>query len=142
MKRNDAPTGGAAALNAFLDQGSSFEGKLTFKGAVRVDGRFVGEILSSDTLFVGETGEIEGTVRVGEAVISGRIRGTLIVERRVKLLAAARVEGDLQTATLVVEEGAQFDGRVIMQHADKAAEQTHLESAVRAALDGKPAGQA
>ncbi len=141
MKRNDAPTGGAAALNAFLDQGSSFEGKLTYKGAVRIDGRFGGEIVSSDTLYVGETGEIEGTIRVGEAIVSGNVRGTLVVERRLKLLATARVEGDVQTGALVVEEGASLDGRIVMLNAGTAAEKSHLESAVKAALDGKP-GQA
>lgn len=138
MKRNESThaNGTPATLNAFLDQGSAFEGKLTFKGAVRIDGRFTGEVQSSDTLFVGETGEIDGTVRVGEAVVSGVVRGSLIVERRLKFLETARVEGEVQTATLVIEEGAKFDGRVSMQATPAKAEQARLESAVKSALDG------
>ena len=57
-----APTASAAGpggLTAFIDQGSEFEGKLSFRDTVRIDGRFRGEIASENTLIVGESGEIE-----------------------------------------------------------------------------------
>ncbi len=41
-------------LNALLGKGSQFEGKLLFEGTVRIDGKFTGEIISTDTLIVGE----------------------------------------------------------------------------------------
>ena len=46
----------AGGLTAFIDQGSAFEGKLSFKDTVRIDGHFSGEITSENTLIVGETG--------------------------------------------------------------------------------------
>ena len=49
-------SGGTAGLSAFIDQGSEFEGKLSFKDTVRIDGRFLGEISSENTLVVGESG--------------------------------------------------------------------------------------
>ncbi len=56
-----APTPSRAAaapgsLTAFIDQGSEFEGKLSFRDTVRIDGRFRGEISSDNTLIVGERG--------------------------------------------------------------------------------------
>jgi hypothetical protein len=51
-------SGGLGGLTAFIDQGSEFEGKLSFKDTVRIDGRFRGEISSENTLIVGESGEI------------------------------------------------------------------------------------
>ena len=53
----------AGGLTAFIDQGSEFEGKLSFKDTVRIDGRFRGEISSENTLIVGESGEIEAAIR-------------------------------------------------------------------------------
>ena len=50
-------------LTAFIDQGSEFEGKLSFRDTVRIDGRFRGEITSENTLIVGESGEIEADIR-------------------------------------------------------------------------------
>src|SRR5262249_28670088 len=53
----------SSTLSAFIDHGSEFEGKLTFKDTVRIDGSFRGEISSENTLVVGESGEIMATVR-------------------------------------------------------------------------------
>ena len=58
-KRGDETTdsadvkSGGGNLTAFIDQGSDFDGKLTFKDTVRIDGSFQGEISSENTLIVG-----------------------------------------------------------------------------------------
>ena len=57
-----APPSSGGGLTAFIDQGSEFEGKLSFKDTVRIDGHFTGEITSENTLVVGETGEIEANI--------------------------------------------------------------------------------
>ena len=63
--------GGFGNLTAFIDQGSEFEGKLSFKDTVRIDGTFRGEIASENTLVVGETGEIEANIESKNVIISG-----------------------------------------------------------------------
>ncbi|RMF17331.1 MAG: polymer-forming cytoskeletal protein [Candidatus Dadabacteria bacterium] len=112
------------ALNAFLDSGSAFEGKLTFQGVVRIDGRFEGEILSDDTLLVGEEGRVNGTVTVGEADISGTFTGKLTTLGLTRLRATSRFDGELTTGRLVIDEGAIFNGQIsmTMTDADKQAE--------------------
>lgn len=135
-KRNDdAHTpNGPESLNAFLDQGSSFEGKLTFQGSVRIDGRFDGDVLSDDTLMVGETGTVEGTVEVGDAVISGTVKGTLTVRNRLHFRATAVFEGDVTAGTLEVEDGATLDGTVRMRGASGKRDSRDLERAVESTL--------
>ena len=59
-------------VNAFMGAETFFEGKLTYTGAVRLDGRFKGVIRSDDTLIVGETGRIEGELHVGITIIQGK----------------------------------------------------------------------
>jgi cytoskeletal protein CcmA (bactofilin family) len=105
---------GLGNLTAFIDQGSEFEGKLSFKDTVRIDGNFSGEISSDDTLIVGEAGQIHAKIRSVRIVISGYVEGDIVATERVVLHKTAVVKGDIQTPSLVMEEGAQLDGAVRM----------------------------
>lgn len=104
----------AGGLTAFIDQGSEFEGKLSFKDTVRIDGRFRGEISSENTLIVGESGEIEASIRSRNVVVSGSVVGNVTASAKVVLHKTARIEGDVETGCLVVEEGAVLNGQIKM----------------------------
>jgi len=110
-----AATGaGPGGLTAFIDQGSEFEGKLSFRDTVRIDGRFRGEITSENTLIVGECGEIEATISSNTVAISGTVTGDVIAKHKVVLHKTAVVDGNVETPTLVVEEGATLNGQLKM----------------------------
>jgi cytoskeletal protein CcmA (bactofilin family) len=102
---------------AILGKGSRFEGKLGFDGTVRIDGEFKGDIVSDGKLVVGDNAHIDGNVSVGVAVVSGTLTGTLKAKTLVELKPHARVHGEITTASLVIERGAQFDGTVKMTKA-------------------------
>jgi cytoskeletal protein CcmA (bactofilin family) len=108
----------AGGLTAFIDQGSEFEGKLSFRDTVRIDGRFRGEIASENTLIVGESGEIEATIRSNTVAISGSVEGDVHAARKVVLHKTARVNGNVSTPCLVVEEGAVINGTFKMVTGD------------------------
>jgi len=108
---SSAASGG---LTAFIDQGSEFEGKLSFRDTVRIDGRFSGEITSENTLIVGESGEIEAEIRSKNVVVSGTVNGNVIADAKVVLHKTARIKGDIQTPSIVVEEGAMITGKINM----------------------------
>ena len=109
-----ATTSAAGGLTAFIDQGSEFEGKLSFRDTVRIDGRFRGEISSENTLIVGETGEIEATIRSNTIAISGTVTGEVNAAQKVVLHKTARVQGTVEAPSIVVEDGAIFNGTVNM----------------------------
>jgi cytoskeletal protein CcmA (bactofilin family) len=102
------------ALTAFIDQGSSFEGKLSFKDTVRIDGHFSGQISSENTLVVGETGVIEANVRSQTVIISGVVAGDIVAGAKVILHKTARVDGNIETPSLVMEDGAVINGQLKM----------------------------
>ncbi len=108
------PSGGAANLSAFIDQGSEFEGKLSFKDTVRIDGCFRGEITSQNTLVVGETGEIMATVRSRNVIVSGTVTGNVFATEKIVLHKTARVEGDVEAGCVAIEEGALLNGKITM----------------------------
>ena len=112
--RPASPPVTAGGLTAFIDQGSEFEGKLSFRDTVRIDGRFRGEISSENTLIVGESGEIDATIRSNTVAISGAVTGEVHAARKVVLHKTARVQGNIETPSIVIEEGAQFNGQLRM----------------------------
>ena len=104
------------ASTSVIDQGCELEGRLTFVGTLVLNGKFRGEIFSSDTLLVGETGQAEAEVQVGIAIVSGQVTGNLIARERVELRGSARIFGDIVTPVLVLDEGVVFDGRCKMKN--------------------------
>lgn len=107
----------AGGFNAILDRGSEFEGKLTFEGTVRIDGKFKGDIFSESHMVIGESGRVEGTATVGSVSISGNFNGDIRAKTKVELHKGAVVKGDIYTTSLTIEEGVKFDGRTIMDTA-------------------------
>ena len=101
-------------LTAFIDEGSEIEGKYTFSGTLMLNGKFRGEIASTDTLVIGDKAVVHGTARAGVIMVSGQVIGNLVATQRVELHGAARVFGDIETPVLVVADGVLFDGRCRM----------------------------
>ena len=102
-------------INAFLGADTEFEGKLSFKGAVRIDGRLKGEILTDGTLIVGETASLESNIQVSHIIISGEVRGNITASDRIEIRAPAKVFGNIETPVLVIAEGVVFEGNCSMQ---------------------------
>lgn len=101
-------------INAFLGQDTEFEGKLSFIGAVRVDGRFKGEIFTEGTLIVGESARIESDIRASHIIISGEIRGNIVADDRIEIHSPGKVYGNIQAPVLVIDEGVVFEGHCRM----------------------------
>ena len=112
-KKERLPAGGDN-LNAFIGEGTTFKGNLSFQGMVRVDGRLDGEIFTKDTLMVGKTAEIKADIHAGALVIGGTIHGNITAEEKIELHSGARLQGNISTPSLVIAEGAIFDGSCTM----------------------------
>lgn len=117
---------GQSDLNGFLDAGSHVEGELRFDSAFRVDGKINGTVISEGDLVVGERGEIEGELTVGQIFISGTVRGNVLARRRIQIASNGRVYGDLETPSLVIEDGAVFEGRCSMVTEERARAQSQV----------------
>ena len=103
-------------INAFLGKDSEYEGKLSFKGAVRIDGSFTGEIFTEGTLIVGESAVIKSDIHVSHIIISGEIRGNIIADNRIEIHSPGKVFGNIQAPAVVIEEGVIFEGNCRMQN--------------------------
>jgi len=102
------------AIQTFIDQGVECQGSLRLKVSARIDGEFRGDIETEATLVVGEFAGVEAHLRAREVVISGAVVGNVTASRSVVLRAGARLHGDVESPSLVIERGAVFNGRSLM----------------------------
>lgn len=116
LKRDELTSVPAAAgdLNALLGRGSEFEGKLTFEGTVRIDGKFTGTIVTNDVLVVGEGAKIQAEIQAGTVIVHGEINGDVKAKSAVELHHPARMKGNIDTPSLMIEKGVTFEGQCKM----------------------------
>ena len=100
---------------SIIDHDCEIAGKFAFVGTLIVNGKFSGELKSTDTLIVGESGDLDAEVEVGTAILAGQIKGRISARNRIELQKSANIFGDLATPTLVAEEGVVFDGQCKMR---------------------------
>ncbi len=117
MVQAAAKQSAAGEISTLLGRGATFEGKLTFDGTVRLDGRFKGEVFSEDVLVVGEGAQVEAEIEVGEIIIQGSVVGNIKAKRSIEIHAPGRVKGDLHTPNLQIDKGVMFEGRCFMEAA-------------------------
>jgi len=101
-------------LQTFLDAGTSFEGKISFSGAVRIDGHFRGTANADGLLVVGETGTIDAKLNVRELVILGSVVGEVTAKARVEIGPHGRVDGVIRVPRIRIDDGAQVSARLEM----------------------------
>jgi cytoskeletal protein CcmA (bactofilin family) len=102
-------------VTTLLGRGSEFEGKLSFEGTVRVDGKLSGEIFTDDVLIIGEGAEVNAEINVGAIIIEGTVHGNIHAKRSVEIHTPGRVRGNISTPSLYIEKGVVFDGQCQME---------------------------
>lgn len=96
----------------FVGDVSMFEGEVSFKSMLRIDGHFSGNITSPDgTLIISAGAQVtKAVIKVAIARINGTVEGDIRASKELVLGRTACVTGNVITPTLCVEEGAFFNG--------------------------------
>src|SRR5262245_38501607 len=94
-----------ADAHTILGREAKFSGKLTFEGAVRIDGNFEGEIFTDDLLLIGPGAEVKAQVNVGSVIINGSVEGDVTAKSSVEIKAPGRLRGNVVTPALIIEKG-------------------------------------
>ena len=130
VKRDEIPTSLGGTSDLLLGAGSEFEGKLNFKGTVRIDALFKGSIETDDVLIVGEHARIQADIVCGTVIVHGQVNGNIRAKTGVELRASGRVRGDIDTPSISAEKGAFLQGAV------------RMESGAERKLEAKPSASA
>lgn len=123
-------------LSGFVGHGTVLTGETNFQMMLRVDGHLTGSVTSEGgTLIVGTNGQVDANVSVGVATVNGIINGDVIATEKIQLGRTARVNGNIATPRLVIEEGAIFEGgcSMIKAREDEETQATAAQEQYRAA---------
>jgi cytoskeletal protein CcmA (bactofilin family) len=98
----------------FLGKGASFNGNLSFKGTLCIDGTFTGQINTSDILIISEDGKIEADIQAGTVICEGLVKGNIVASKKVELRPKSIIIGNIESPSLTIEVGARLDGKCNM----------------------------
>ncbi len=113
------PPRAAGEVHTLLGKGSEFEGKLTFEGQVRIDGKFTGQIHTKDTLVIGEGARVSAEITAGTVIVNGIVEGNIRATQTVELHQPGRVKGSVETPSLAMDRGVIFEGTLKMENLGK-----------------------
>ncbi|MFA6435320.1 MAG: polymer-forming cytoskeletal protein [Elusimicrobiales bacterium] len=91
-----------------------FQGTLTAKGSLRIDGRIDGAIVDANLVTVGKTGKVKGDISCESCSVSGDINGNVAALDHIEVLSGSKITGDLRAPKIIIEEGAVFNGNCSM----------------------------
>ena len=123
-KSSSASSPASEEISAYLGKQTLFEGKMTFEGVFRLDGKFEGEIFEGGTLIVGETAIVKGKVGLDTIIINGLVEGDIHAKTRVEIHSTGKFYGALFTPILTVNEGGLLEGHCKMEGAPDRKEDT------------------
>ena len=104
-------TGTAGRSQSLIQEGVVIRGEIRAEGDVRLEGTLEGSIRTKSRVIIGGSGVVRADVEAAEILVMGKVNGKLAATRRIELRKGARVEGDLATQSLVIEEGVFFQGK-------------------------------
>ena len=102
-------------VTSVMGQGINWQGKLSGKGGVRIEGIFEGEIAIQGLLVVGETGKVTcPNVRANKVIVAGAVHGGISADK-LEIRSTGRVYGNVTVSAFSTEEGAFLRGQVTME---------------------------
>ena len=104
MKKNDAQ------FKAYMGEDTVFNGLLNYTGTVRIDGKFEGQVITEDTLIIGETGHLMAEISAGTIICMGYVEGNLMASQKIEIHSTSKVVGNIKSPALNIELGGVFDG--------------------------------
>ena len=104
-----------AASMTFICEGTRITGEIAVEHDLRVEGQLHGTVSVGGTLVLGPSGQIEGDVSARSATLAGHLTGNIHTLEKLVLEAKSVLFGDLQARELVIQEGALFQGKSMME---------------------------
>ena len=98
-----------------IESSTKIVGDIVSKADFRIDGLVEGNITTTGKVVVGKSGKISGKLNCSNADVSGSISGQIEISETLSLMSESYIQGDITTAKLSVEEGAQVDATIVMK---------------------------
>ena len=97
-----------------IGQAAKLEGTVVSAGSMRIDGQVKGQINADGDCALSPQSQVDADIRAQNVSIAGRFKGNIMVKGRAEITRGGRVDGNITCKSLVIEEGAIFQGQSVM----------------------------
>lgn len=111
--RNDPPKE-LGDVVSIVGPGMKIVGDCSSDGTIRVEGRVEGSVKAGKSVVVGKDGKVKGDISTQDAIIAGEVNGSVTADSRVELQSTCRVQGDIRSRRVKLDEGGRVDGQLHM----------------------------
>jgi len=98
-------------VSTMIGSDALFRGVFVVEGAIRIDGKYDGNIRTRDMVIIGDGGRVKGDIYGDTVIIGGGVKGNIYAMKEIILLDTAKVLGDLTATRILIDEGAKFRGK-------------------------------
>lgn len=105
----------ADKIENVIGASASFNGHLTADGGIRIDGTFQGVVETAGNVIVGQDGQVMADITARNVSVAGLVKGNITASGRLEILSTGRVLGDINVASLMIDQGGVFRGQSMMQ---------------------------
>lgn len=110
----DQPAQPSSGAISIIAPGTKVNGDVETDGTLRVEGTVEGMIRAAKAVVVGKDGVVIGDIATQDAVIGGRVTGTVVAESRLELQATCVIDGEIRARRVKLDEGGKVNGQVAM----------------------------
>ena len=104
----------SAVIETVIGAQTRFTGNVNTTKPIRIDGQYEGEIQSTDTVIITETGSFKGNITCASLILSGTGEGTASCSELLDIKSGASFKGDVTTRNIVTYPGSMLDGNCRM----------------------------
>lgn len=106
------------ANDTIIGQGVTVEGDLKSDHDIWINGKVVGSVKAGGTVTIAADGDVKANVQAQTVILAGKLKGKITAQDAVNIHETAKLDGDIETKSLMVANGARLNGKVAM-HQDK-----------------------
>lgn len=89
-------------------------GALRDSSEIIIYGSVEGEVNSESKITIEETAVVKGPITAPVVIVSGFVKGAIIAKEKLELNPPGKIQGNVETADLLIHSGAFFLGKCVM----------------------------
>jgi cytoskeletal protein CcmA (bactofilin family) len=101
-------------LDTLIGNGTIFEGSLTSKESICVEGTVRGKIDCEGSVIIGEKGRVDADIFADTVLLGGEVNGNIVSKTKLEITTSGKLRGDIKTGSLIIAEGVLFEGKCQM----------------------------
>lgn len=114
QKNRSEPSKELGDVVSIVGPGMKIVGDCSSDGTIRVEGKVEGSVKAGKSVVVGKDGKVKGDISTQDAIIAGEVNGSVTADSRIELQSTCRVQGDIRSRRVKLDEGGRVDGQLHM----------------------------